>query len=354
MVDISFELQERLQACHEQYVLHFADQVRLTRDVGMLDALLAEVRSVFELASHKGDAAVADAAQRQTLVYEQERSTVVAAQQEAGVSGRAAAHLARRTSLVMHRYTRHFAGRDRPSRDLGLLGECRHDLQALYSALLPLSEAQAALCKQFVDLCDTEAEHIAHSRRQGSAAQQAAGLAAAANTLMETYVQCCMQRRRLAVRPLLLGRLVHQLKALLGGMQTLRDSGLSLPHHGQAVEALQGQLRVWGQEHAHTAAAHLKASVQDRAEALSGELDDLLTAYNTLMDGAVGAPGGHPLRTDMGALCDRMDELWRQLRDLAGNLSAGSEAAQSSIPGDLVLADDALAMLCHRYDSLAS
>jgi hypothetical protein len=348
MVDVGRELQERLQACEEQYMLHFADQVRLTRDRGILAALLAEAESVAAVALQYGDSLQQEAAQRQAVRYREEDARLQAAFAAAGPQGRAVALLTQRASLLMHQYTRHFAGQPRPSRDLGLLAELVASLEALAAELQPLHADQARGISDFAQLCRREQTAIEAARRVGSAAQQAAHYASAANTLMQTYVECCVERRRLAIRPQLLQRLLEQLLACIEPMLALRQAGLDLPYHAQSLTALGEQRRIWEAELSQLRAAWGRASIDERTEALTHELDEVLQAYNGLCDGAADAGGKNgSFKPALSGLCDRLAELEQQLMGCAASTTTPAHPAAT----EAQVARDALAMFAHRYDT---
>ena len=332
MTDTSHELSERLQSCHEQYTLHFAGHPRVTRDPDMLVALIDEVESVRRVTR---DAVVAEAAHSQVHTYREEHAAVAAAQQEAGPMGRALAHTLSRASLVMHRYTRHFAGQVRPSRDAWLLQELRGHLDGMQRTLETLKKGAGATLEDFIQMASREADAIAASRRQGTLREQAAAWGLAANTLLQSYQDHCIGRRRLAVRPALLLRLLRAIEEVLAAMQALQQGGLDVPHHAEVIVQLQQQAQAWREEHADTAKAREQAQPDTISQAISDELDDVLLAYND-----ASAKPEVLTRTHVGTLCDRLDELHGQL------VSEPTQAAT------LVIAADALAMLCGHYDEL--
>ncbi len=332
MTDTSHELSERLQSCHEQYTLHFAGHPRVTRDPDMLVALIDEVESVRRVTR---DAVVAEAAHSQAHTYRQEHAAVAAAQQEAGPMGRALAHTLSRASLVMHRYTRHFAGKGRQSRDTWLLKEIRSQLDQMQRTLDTLQKGAGAPLEEFMQMAGREAEAIAQTRRQGTLREQAAAWGLAANTLLQSYQDHCIGRRRLAVRPGLLLRLQRALEEVLVAMQALRQSGLDVPHHAEVVAQLQEQADMWAQERADTAQARAEAQPDTIAQAMNDELDDVLSHYNE-----ASAKPDVLTRSAVGVLCDRLDELHGQL------VSEPTQAATQ------VIAADALSMLCGHYDDM--
>ena len=328
-VNTTLQLQERLAACEEQYGLHFAGHPRVTRDPDMLAALIVEV----ERLSSVSDPAVANLAAQALQVYRGEWQAICDAHARAGATGRVVAQLGRRASLTMHRYNRHFAGQGRPGRDVGLLEETVADLRALQQPLTDLSAEAAATVQNFVSVLVREQTAIVAARRQGALQHQAAAWGTAANTLLDTYQRQCLGRRQLAVRPEVLARLASQMAKVLEAMRAIKDHGLALQHHDEALGHLGDQLTAWQAEHAELANLRQRASADDLGEVLNAELDDLLNDYNAHVS------AGAPQKVILVGLCDRADELERQLRD------------RTDMRTEWHVAADALAHLCIAYDA---
>lgn len=329
IVDTNLQLQERLAACEEQYGLHFAGHPRVTRDPDMLAALIVEVDRLCEVE----DPDVAKMAAQAREVYRGEWQAIRDAHDQAGAAGRAVAQLGRRASLTMHRYNRHFAGQARPGRDLGLLAETVADLRGLEKALADLSADAAGQAQGFISVLMREQTAIVAARRQGALHHQAAGWGTAANTLLDTYQRLCLGRRQLAVRPEVLRRLAQQMDTVLEAMRAIKEHGLELEHHDEALGHLGDQLTAWQMEHAELSNLRQHAHADDLGEVLNAELDDLLNEYNAHVNAGV------PQKAVLVGLCDRADELERQLRDRADLRTEWHVAA------------DALAHLCMAHDA---
>lgn len=184
-------------------------------------------------------------------------------------------------------------------------------------------------------MLDQESQAIATSRTQGTAREQAAAWGLLANTLLEAYQNHCVGRRRLAVRPHLLRRLQQTMADVVAAMTALRDAGLDAPYHQEVIAHLTEQAQAWQQEYNDTVQARAQVAADVISQAISDELDDVLQTYNDLC----GAPEGLN-RAALGPLCDRLDELHQQLV---------SEPTQVAT---MVVAADALAMLCCQFDEL--
>ena len=111
-------LDDRLEAVHEQYNLHYAGQMRITRSQRMISLLLEEVGSI-ELQLQKIDAngqglerqGLLDRCDERKNLYTNELEAIVQAVSEAGPLGVEAAILGTRANFVFPRYRRHFAGK---------------------------------------------------------------------------------------------------------------------------------------------------------------------------------------------------------------------------------------------------
>lgn len=321
-----------LAECEESYQLHFAGQPRLTRDPELLAALIEAAEQAARAPGLPAEEASGARAWAERM--RSEHALLCRLQQQAGEPERAAAHIYAHAGLLMHRYSRHFAGRERPGRDLGLLQETAAQLAVLAEDLGRALPGQPDALAAWRQRLAAEAEAIAASRHQeGDARRQAARLAAAANTLMATYQVQVVGRRRLACRPALIDRLAGDLAGLAAALRQLPIAALDAAFHVEVLAGIEQQATAWRSEAAATRAAVQDAAEQAVVEALAGEMDAALEDFNRL-----GQAAAAPHRGQLAPLCDRLDEVfWRlmSMRDAQGLCWS---------------ARDALAMLCGRWD----
>lgn len=327
-------VQARIDACHEQYILHFVGQPRLTRDVAMLDSLIGELTPMLEQLPISEHAMRKELGER-LADYNTERHAIVTSQERAGPQGRAAAHLKLRVGFVMHRYVRHFAGQPRATRDLGLLQEIIADLGLLVAPVKHLArleensghgaqESAAALVKVLAALQQSqghlaaEAEAIAALRRpnkgpvqEAQARSDALTLAQAANTVFAAYQGLVIDRPRLVVRPELIGRLARALADLHGAMQGLMDAGWEDAGHKENCVIMADHHRTWLEEQQETLRVRRQHTMDEIAHALVAEADVILGEYNQTIAGQQLVA---ERRGSLIVLCDRMDELQRQMQ----------------------------------------
>ncbi|AKV01566.1 hypothetical protein AKJ09_08229 [Labilithrix luteola] len=130
-------LGRELQEVDREYSNDFAGHSRLTRDVAQLDRMIKRVDSVVKRVDQVPAAArgaelarIRDAAAQSLVLYQNERTAIVRAQ-DSGPSFEQFSMEATNANVTFARYARHFAGKDRSTRDLALLGELVEDLKQI-------------------------------------------------------------------------------------------------------------------------------------------------------------------------------------------------------------------------------
>ena len=329
-----------MDALHLRFQLHFADHVRLTRDLAALDLLLAEVRGVVaevEAASPAERPAawqrVLDTAERRLATYDAARGAIAQAQSVAGLRDRDASVLTGRARLVLHRYVRHFAGQNRRSRDPSLLAEIVADLNAIQEHLKPMAgriqvpsvaEEMAAVV-EFLAFLHAEQGEVEEAWRSGSRLDQSASLAEVARDLVAAWQLHVDETEPTLRRPALASRLVAGLDRVLEALMTLRHANMP-DEHEQRIAKVARLLVRWQDVQATTEG--LRAGVDGEAlrNLLVARADGVFAKYREQLT------GDHALRNrkQIQELCDMMDEIERQLSDLeqaAGPLAAWPEVA---------------------------
>ena len=127
-------LQQEFDRIGAAYEADFAGQSRATRDLKLMGELLLQLRALIK----EAEALPAGAAGSQLLEEARARLATYENEQQAIKDAKAAgpeypefAQLAASANFVFARYFRHFAGKDRGSRDLGLLTEMVEELGAI-------------------------------------------------------------------------------------------------------------------------------------------------------------------------------------------------------------------------------
>lgn len=342
----SLPLDDQLEACHEQFLLHFVGHSPLTRDVAILEALISEMEGL----AASAEQGVAEVAQRRLVAYREEHDKIASAQAAAGPGGRAAARQFQQAGFIMHRYRRHFAGQPRGTRDAGLLAEMNQDLQAVQANLLGLDvpeemqEPLAQIDAHAQRLMDERAAVLA-SRNAGQPAERAAVWAAVANTLFATYNALAVGNTRLAVRPALLQRLIEELQSSLTALRALQEEGMDAPDHAHNVELVASQLATWQEEYDAVLKLRRQCTPDEIMSGLNEAMDAVLTDYNTKVASQTVTP---PVFAELSILCDRMDEIERQLGELAPVYGL------KHVHGHNAVARDVLALLVGAFNHFAA
>lgn len=334
------DLQRRLDDLHLRFQLHFADHVRLTRDLPSLDRLIAEVEAVVEqaraLVPPQPDAAwsrLFESAERRMRTYVEARGAIAQAQSVTGLRDRDASLLTARSRLVLHRYVRHFAGQDRRTRDPGQMDEMIADLLALFEQMRPLlSRIQVPsvgeeidAVGQFLGFFHAERREIDTAWNSGGRDDQSKALGAVADELYAAWNLLILGEERSLRRPALLDRLVASLDRVLEALMTIRHANMSEDHEVRIARAARELVR-WQDERAASLEARQTVTQAELAEALQARAMTVFRTWRETLSGDLASRDLGQLR----GLCDRMDEIERQLTDLetqAPNLVGAGQLA---------------------------
>ena len=326
----ALDLQRQFDDLHLRFQLQFADHVRLTRDLPRLDRLIADAQALVEESERLAPQdrtptwqRLFDTADRRLFTYQQARGAIAQAQSVAGLRDRDASVLTGRARLVLHRYVRHFAGHDRRTRDLGRMDEILRDLQQIQEQLRPMAgriqvpsvaEEISALL-EFLNFFHAERGEILEAWRTGSRLDQSESLAAIAENLQSAWKLHVEDESPDLRRPGLVDRLIASQDLVLEALMTLRHANMPDEHEERIAKTARALVK-WQDERDHAAGRRadvprevppevLHANLLQRAEAIFARYRAQLTGEHADRDLGL-----------LGDLCDRMDEIERQLTDL--------------------------------------
>ena len=350
------DLHRRLAANDVRYALHFAGHPRLTRRPDVLTTMIADASAILtDVRSLKTGAdrqAITQSAERQRSLYTSEREAIVQLQAQMGPIAREASLLGSRANLVFHRYTRHFAGQNRGSRDGTYLRDMVAELAAIHAQM------QAILADQDIDglradieVVDgrlvqfrTEGTHIAAAQTEAAPDEQAGAMANVANNLFNQYKVHFAGLPRVSRRPELLVRLIEALDAVRERMTALQTQGLHDEHNAANIGIVENRLQLWTQELAAIRAERQTASFASMVKDLATAADAELESYGQHFS-------GQSRRTrDLGRLSDildRLDEVERQIT----RLDQVQDDADNAL--HLAVVRDAMTMYQAEYDEIA-
>jgi len=262
-----------------------------------------------------------DAASQNLKIYMNERKAIERAQ-EVGPTFEAFSAEATNANLVFARYARHFAGQDRSTRDLALLGELVEELKQIDKRMGALLEdAKVAdferdrnVVKSNLVQYQSEITHIEEAQKSGTLEQRASILASLANAQFALYQAHFAGEPRVSRRPALLMRIVSSLKKIHERMVAFRDGGLDLEFNTKNISIVEDRLEVYERELAEIRKLRQATSMVDIMGELGGAANKLFDQYRSTFADKPRAEVDIDL---LGAICDKLSEIRRQMSEMS-------------------------------------
>lgn len=328
MASIIETLGKELEQLDKEYSDEFAGQSRITRDVDVLDRMIKRAESILERVDQIPAAAqgpelirLRDAAAGTVELYKQERTAIVRAQ-EVGPTFEAFSMEATNANLVFARYARHFAGKDRSTRDAALLGELVEDLKQIDKRMTQLLEEghvadferDRSVVRENTTHYQREIDLIEKAYETGTREEQASLLATLANNQFSVYQGHFAGEPRVSRRPALLMRVVTSLRKIKERMDAFKTEGLDAEFNTKNIAIVTDRLSVYETELAEVRKARQSTPMTD----LMGELGN---AANKLFDqyrqGFADKPRAQADLEKLGLICDKLGEVRRQMVELS-------------------------------------
>ena len=236
-----------------------------------------------------------------------------------------------RASFLLGRYARHFAGKPRATRDPYLLADMQRYLSRLVErlaervplALDPLLMERIEVLTDQLALWAEESDAIGPARRALPPAGQARALAALSDGLASEWDVQVESYPATTVRARLVKRLVAGMAMVRIELAAL--TATSLLDDPDAIDALarvEARLAAWRNARVLQRRARRGVTLEARARTLQAEVAESILQWAREI--SAGADGPAQV-VRMGELCDRLQELERQLdkavRDGAGDAS---------------------------------
>jgi signal transduction histidine kinase len=311
-----------------EYDRDFAGQSRATRDLDTLDALVKRVVDVQKRIDEIPLAAQGpQLAQLRELVvgskevYETERKAIVAARAQ-GPDASEFSMLAAQANFVFARYTRHFAGQDRTSRDLGLLSEMIEDLKAIKKRMQTMyakkkTDAYAKdveVVTQNLTMYEAELGEVQKAQASIVGDERSGLLASLANSQFAIYRTHFAGFSRSTRRPQLLMRAIDNLKRIQSEMKILQNAGVDAEHNPKNIEIVTQNLSMYETEVTEIRKARQNTSMVDLMGLLGTAANEVFESYRSNFAGKNRQQVDIEL---LGQICDRLGELMRQMADLS-------------------------------------
>ena len=323
-------LGKELEAIDREYASDFAGHSRLTRDIGQMERMIKRAASIVAQVDKIPSAAqgpdltrVRDAAAASLTLYQGEREAIARAQ-EVGPAFEQFSTEATSANFVFARYMRHFAGQDRNTRDVALLGELVEELRQIDKRMTGFLETKnkgsvefekdRAIVRENLAQYQKEIELIETAQTTGSVEDQASILATLANNQFNVYQSNFAGEPRISRRPALLMRVVGSLKKIKERMIALRDGGLTVEFNGKNLGIVEDRLGVYETELAEVRKIRQATSMTDIMGELGGAANKLFDEYRTNF---ADKPRNVADAKRLFGICDKLGEIRRQMVEMS-------------------------------------
>lgn len=321
-------LGRELQEVDREYSSDFAGHSRLTRDVTQLDRMIKRVESVVKRVDQVPAAArgaelsrIRDAASQSLTLYQNERTAIVRAQ-DAGPSFEQFSVEATNANLTFARYARHFAGKDRSTRDLALLGELVEDLKQIDKRMTALLqerktadfERDRTIVRDNLAQYQKEIDLVEKAQKGTNPEEEASILASLANNQFAVYQTHFAGESRVSRRPALLMRVVGSLKKVRERMIALRDGGLTVEFNGKNIGIVEDRLSVYENELNEIRKLRQATSMTDIMGELGGAANKLFDEYRA---GFADKARTQVDEQKLAGICDKLGEIRRQMVEMS-------------------------------------
>jgi hypothetical protein len=345
-------LRQQFDELNSEYHARFAGQSRVTRDVGEIDSIVARSKELSAKLSAlpAGDADLEElkkVARENVDLFSAEREKIVEARKAAPEVVEFAA-LGTTANLAFARYRRHFAGKPRNTRDLGLIDELVEDLGKVEKRMRELNNklkdpemvGDLDLVTENLKMYRTERGAIAEARASGTTEQQADTLAECANEQFKIYAESFAGKGRSTRRPALLQRMIGNLKDIKAKMLALKTSGFASETNDRNMQIVNDNLSMYETEVAEIKKVRASTKLIDLMGNLGSAANDAMAEYREAFAGKDRATRDLDL---LSKLCDQMGEIARQMSDL------GRVEKNEMNVKNLAIVSDNLVMLENEY-----
>jgi hypothetical protein len=328
MASIVETLGQELEAIDKEYAKDFAGHSRLTRDIGQLDRILKRLNSVVERIDQIPIAArgpelsrLRDGASQNLDLYRNERKAIQRAQ-DVGPVFEHFAQEATAANMVFARYMRHFAGKDRTTRDVALLGEIVDELKQIDKRMTQIIESgdnpdfgrDREIVRNNLTQYQKEIELIETAQNIADPDQHASVLAALANEQFNVYQAHFAGEPRISRRPALLMRVLGQLKKYRERMKKIADDGNTFDFNTKNITVVNDRIGIYDAELAEIRKVRQSTPMQDIMAELGGAANRLFDEYRANFS---DKPRTQADAAHLGRICDKLGEIRRQMDEMS-------------------------------------
>lgn len=323
-------LGKELEQIDREYAADFAGHSRLTRDLAQMERLIkrtagvvGQVDKIPSAAQGPDLARLREAAQANLEMYKNEREAIARAQ-EVGPSFEQFSTEATSANMVFARYMRHFAGKDRSTRDVALLGELVEELRQIEKRMTQLLTETAKGTADFEKDRQVVRENLAQYQKEidlieaaqsgGTPDEQASILATLANNQFAVYQGHFAGEPRVSRRPALLMRVVGTLKKIRERMTALKTGGLEVEFNDKNIGIVEDRLKTYETELAEIRKVRQQTPMTDIMGELGGSANKLFDEYR---GNFADKPRTQADAARLAVICDKLGEIRRQMVDMS-------------------------------------
>ncbi len=306
----------------------FAGHSRVTRDLNALNEIVNEMKRaqqdlerIQRSVSAKDFGALRDQIRQSLQIYETERKEIMKVK-ALGADYEDFDAFRTEANLTFAKYHRHFAGKARNTRDLGLLAEMIDDLDRYAAEMKEIAPGLPASVNAQPDIETvqanrqmyvTERGEIVEARGMGTAEEQAGTLAECANGQFKLYDTHFAGKSRVTRRPALLQRMIDSLTQIQDRMKTLAQQNPGLTQNRDNINIVEDSLRTYRSELEEIKKARETTKLEDLQGNLGGAANEVFQQYANNFAGKDRKTRDLELLSD---LCDLLAEIGRQMWDL--------------------------------------
>ncbi len=350
-------LQTEFDAINSEYNDHFAGQNRATRDLTKLDQLVSRIKSLVaridaipamargaELDSLRNDI------EEQRKLFEAERPQIERAKKLGPVLERFAP-LATAANATFARYTRHFAGQSRDTRDLDLLDDMIDELTRIERDMAEVIARNPSgdfsndrkIVQDNLEMYKAEREQIVKTQTGGSPEARAERAASLANNQFESYRQHFAGQNRLTRRPQLLQRMIKSLERTQSAMRDVEKAQHGADFNKGNIDIVEQNLQMYRSELAEIRKVKETNSLDDLGGNLGDAANQLFAQYRENFAGKNRTTVDLAL---LGRILDQLYEIFRQMRDIERTKKIEMNTK------NLEIVTDQLALFGREYDEI--
>lgn len=335
-------LGKELEQIDREYASDFAGHSRLTRDISQMDRMIKRAAAVVDQIDRIPSAAqgpdlarVRDAATQSLQLYKTEREAIARAQ-SVGPTFEQFAVEATSANFVFARYMRHFAGKDRSTRDVALLGELVEDLRQIDKRMTALLEeadkgqndleSDRKVVRENLAQYQKEIELVESAQQTGTPEDQASILASLANGQFAVYQTHFAGEARVSRRPALLMRVVATLKKVRDRMVALRAGGLNVEFNDKNITIVEDRLKTYENELTEIRKVRQQTPMTEIMGELGGAANKLFDEYRSNF---ADKPRNQADASRLANICDKLGEIRRQMVDMS--LAEDSDMNQKNL-----------------------